>query len=87
VADTGIGIPSADIDRIFQPFVQLEGGYTRPQGGSGLGLAISKSLAEMMSGALTVTSAPGAGSKFTLWLPLATQGKARSTPADQRARR
>ncbi len=87
VSDTGIGIPEADIERIFQPFVQLEGGYTRPQGGTGLGLAISKSLAEMMGGALTVVSAPGAGSKFTLWLPLGTQGKSRPSQADQRARR
>jgi signal transduction histidine kinase len=86
VSDTGVGIPPDDLDRIFHPFVQLDAGYTRPHGGSGLGLAISKTLAEMMGGSLTVESEMGRGSRFTLWLPLATQGRSRSA-VDQRARR
>jgi signal transduction histidine kinase len=69
VEDTGVGIAPADMDRVFDPFVQLDEGYTRSQGGTGLGLAISRKLAEMMGGALTVESTLGKGSRFTLWLP------------------
>jgi signal transduction histidine kinase len=69
VQDSGVGISPADQERIFQPFVQVENGYTRSHGGTGLGLTISRSLAQMMGGDLTVESTPGAGSCFTLWLP------------------
>ena len=69
VQDSGVGIAPADQDRIFQPFVQVDGGYTRAHGGTGLGLTISRSLAQMMGGDLTVTSTPGSGACFTLWLP------------------
>jgi signal transduction histidine kinase len=71
IADTGIGIQSSDLDRIFQPFVQVENGYTRGQGGTGLGLAISRQLAVLMGGGLTAESEPGKGSRFVVWLPLA----------------
>jgi signal transduction histidine kinase len=73
VADTGIGIEQADLGRIFQPFVQVEHGYTRGHSGTGLGLAISRQLATLMGGTLTVQSSPGSGSRFTLWLPMATE--------------
>jgi two-component system NtrC family sensor kinase len=65
VADTGAGIPPEMLVRIFDPF------YTTKEAGkgSGLGLAISTTLAEALSGALTVESKPGAGSRFRLWLP------------------
>jgi signal transduction histidine kinase len=69
VEDTGIGIPPEQVDHIFQPFVQVESGYTRRHGGTGLGLAISRRLAVQMGGDLTVESSPAWGSRFTLWLP------------------
>ena len=69
VSDTGIGIAPDDLARIFQPFVQVENGYTRGKGGTGLGLAISRQLAVIMGGDLTVESTLGSGSRFTVWLP------------------
>jgi len=68
VEDTGAGIEPAQLERIFDPFVQVESGYTRRHEGTGLGLAISLRLARSMGGELSVESAPGEGSRFTLWL-------------------
>jgi signal transduction histidine kinase len=80
VADTGVGIAPAQQQRIFQPFVQGDSGYTRAHGGAGLGLTISRRLARLMGGELTLESEVGAGSRFTLWLPAATgEATARST--------
>lgn len=64
VSDTGVGFALEDAPRIFQPFEQLEDG--KRAGGTGLGLAISLAHARLMGGDLTVASAPGAGSAFTL---------------------
>jgi signal transduction histidine kinase len=69
VQDTGVGIAPNDLERIFQPFVQVDGGYTRSHGGTGLGLTISRNLAQMMGGDITVESVLGEGSRFTVWLP------------------
>ena len=69
VIDTGPGIPTQKLDAIFEPFVQLDNGLTRATAGTGLGLAISRELARAMGGDLTVTSALGQGSTFTLTLP------------------
>ena len=81
VEDNGIGIPPEMLERIFQPFVQGEGGYTRTHPGTGLGLTISRRLARLMGGDLTVESVQGEGSRFTLWLPAGEQGSpARGDP-------
>lgn len=69
VEDTGIGIESAHLHRIFEPFHQLGGPQQRAEG-TGLGLAISHSLIERMGGELKVNSVVGMGSKFTFALPL-----------------
>jgi signal transduction histidine kinase len=69
VADTGIGIPSDKLDRIFEPFVQLDRALNRPKEGVGLGLAISRDLARAMEGDLSARSVVGQGSIFTLTLP------------------
>ena len=69
VCDTGIGISADQMERIFEPFVQVRSERTRIAEGTGLGLAISRDLARGMDGDLTVTSELGAGSAFTLTLP------------------
>jgi signal transduction histidine kinase/DNA-binding response OmpR family regulator len=70
VADTGIGIPEADIGRIFEEFVQIENPLQRRVKGTGLGLPLSRRLAELLGGSVTVESRLGLGSTFTLTLPL-----------------
>jgi signal transduction histidine kinase len=69
VVDTGIGMRADALDKLFQPFVQLDGGLTRKFEGSGLGLAIVKQLVELHNGAMEVKSDVGCGSKFTVFLP------------------
>jgi signal transduction histidine kinase len=71
VADTGIGIAPDQLERVFQPFVQVGRALNTPHEGTGLGLAISRDLARGMGGDLTVTSTVGEGSMFTLMLPAA----------------
>jgi PAS domain S-box-containing protein len=71
VRDTGVGIPPDQLERVFEPFVQLGRGLSTPGEGTGLGLAISRDLARGMGGELAAESTPGAGSTFTLTLPRA----------------
>ncbi len=65
VKDTGIGIPEASMDRLFQSFSQVDASTTRKFGGTGLGLVISRRLAEMMGGRMWVESKLGCGSTFS----------------------
>jgi signal transduction histidine kinase len=69
VADTGMGIASSDLQRLFRPFTQLDSGLTRRHGGTGLGLYISERLAKLLRGRIEVQSVPAKGSIFTLVLP------------------
>ena len=70
VIDSGIGIPEADLTRVFDDFVTLDASYGRKAGGTGLGLGIARRLAEAIGGSIGVESEEGAGSVFWVRLPL-----------------
>jgi signal transduction histidine kinase len=71
VTDTGMGIPLADQERIFDPFAQVDSRLSRSHSGTGLGLSLSRRLATLLGGELTVSSVVGSGSTFRLVMPLA----------------
>lgn len=70
VIDSGIGMSQEQIERLFLPFEQADGGIARKYGGTGLGLALTKNIVELFDGSMTVSSAQGQGSTFTVELDL-----------------
>jgi len=70
VTDSGIGIAAEDLEHLFKPFSQIDSGLARRFDGTGLGLAMVKLLADLHGGSVAVESEVGAGSRFTVWLPL-----------------
>jgi heavy metal sensor kinase len=70
ITDTGVGIPTEDIPFIFERFYRVDKSRSRAEGGSGLGLAICQHIAEAHGGKIEVESQVGAGSTFSVWLPL-----------------
>jgi signal transduction histidine kinase len=81
VTDTGIGIAASDHEEVFKAFRQLDSATARQQHGTGLGLALTKRFIELHGGQIRLASEPGAGSTFTLVLPLtSSRSKASAVP-------
>ena len=70
ISDTGEGIPTRDLDRVFERFYRVDNARARATGGTGLGLAIVKHVVESHGGSVSVDSELGAGSTFTVHLPI-----------------
>ncbi len=83
ISDTGVGIPSSDIEKIFSPFQQVDSSHSREYEGTGLGLSIARRLSRLMSGDLTVSSTVGVGTEFVLSLPLRVVSRQRAEPSDR----
>jgi signal transduction histidine kinase len=69
VADNGVGISPADIERVFEPFVQADANFDRANSGTGLGLPLSRKLVELHGGTLHLESTPGEGTTAIVTLP------------------
>jgi signal transduction histidine kinase/ActR/RegA family two-component response regulator len=84
IRDTGIGIPSDALARVFEPFVQLDAAAPAARGGLGVGLSLAKQLLELHGGRIDARSeGPGRGSEFVVWLPLAAGAAATAAPREQ----
>ena len=85
VSDTGIGIAPEHLDRLFQPFVQIDSRLNREYSGTGLGLALVRRIVEMHGGTVNVTSQVGQGSQFVVRLPWSRifPGKATAPPREE----
>jgi signal transduction histidine kinase len=81
VTDSGIGISTEGLGRLFRPFSQLDSNLARKFEGTGLGLTLVKSFAELHGGTVAVASAVGGGARFTVWLPFGPPGADAPAPA------
>jgi len=82
VADTGIGMSPKQQENLFQEFAQADTSISRKYGGTGLGLAITQRFVQMMKGRISVESAPGRGSTFTVYLPTEVRAEAEVTQGE-----
>ncbi|MEY4765879.1 MAG: hypothetical protein RI907_2552 [Pseudomonadota bacterium] len=80
VSDTGVGIPPAALEKLYQPFYQVDSGLTRAHGGTGLGLAICKQIVDEMGGTICVRSVQGVGTTFELQMEVPYSGVAPAAP-------
>src|SRR3712207_9541196 len=85
VTDQGIGIPAAELERIFERFYRVDPSRRRSTGGTGLGLSIVKHVAASHGGEVLVWSAEGQGSSFTLRLPRVLASQAATSPVHEPA--
>jgi signal transduction histidine kinase len=83
VTDNGVGIPAADLERIFERFYRTAAAARQVIPGVGLGLAIAKAIVEAHDGTITIESTEGQGSTFTVCLPLRPLSAAAGDPAGQ----
>ncbi|PCC68909.1 Signal transduction histidine kinase [Nannocystis exedens] len=84
VRDTGIGIAEDDLERVYMPFVQVDDSPTRRAGGTGLGLTLTREIVLLLGGTITVDSALGVGTTFTLTVPRRWAAETASAPLEQR---
>jgi signal transduction histidine kinase/CheY-like chemotaxis protein len=83
VKDSGIGMETQQIDKVFEPFIQADDSITRKYGGTGLGLAITNNIIAMMGGKINAESTPGVGSKFDFDLKFETISNTSEIPLDK----